>query len=351
MTLPFNYKDGNLDIACDDILKLINIHQDFLFLNSNLPLLAYILCRWESLYNNARIVYSKHRNPDVLEQCSSLPKDELLNGHVIIYKDINNYKILKSALEVITSQNFYYSALDNKVKTNKYFEDLSKPIYDEWDILYWKKNKSMKEWIYFLSNIKHKNYALFQHEKNILNHLFFSKNSFKWNKEGYLDSKIKISLFGDFIYSRDLLPPFIKEPLYEILYRPECVYTNEKAWSIIDDITNEEIKNILKSCDNNFDSNLSNKQKYEIYLNDIQEMVLNRGKSQIIEKYNISHFSIFFSTPKNVDNSYIDYIVDITYDILKNKELYDSDEINLIERFIKNNPHWFRKRTIAKLLK
>ncbi len=348
---------GDLDIACDDILRLINDNLDFLFQEENLNLLAYILWRWECLYNNGRIVYGNNsEEDDIINQCTISPKNKLENGQVINYKNRQNIKIIKYAWKVIISET-HASKLENDIKTNEFFEKLEKPIYDEWDILYWKKNKTLEDWVNFLSNKKHKNHSLYSTKQNIYNHLFCAMgNGYKWNSDGFLDSSVKTTLFGDFYYAKDLLPDYIKLPLYEILYRPKCVYANVKAWEINERQIEIEIFKRLKNAQhilNNFSEDinkLSDKEKYALYTKEIDTMVFNRANNKKLEHYDIFNNSRFINAPKNIDSSYVNIIRKITFEILKDKHLYHEDDLETLNIFIKNNPQWFRKKTIENIL-
>lgn len=349
MNSPFNLSnhiDGDLDIACDDILKLINSHQEFLFQEENLKLLAYLIWRWESLYNNGRIAFPN--------ECTNSPMNELEHGNVIKYLSKDKIKLAKTAWKVITSEN-YSSKLENKVKDNEYFSSLKQPVYDEWDILYWKKNKTLDEWVVFLSNPKHKNFAIYQNKYSIYNHLLCSIGSaYKWNKQGFLDSSIKTHLFSDFIYAKDLLPSDIKLSLEEIVNRPKCILANKNAWEITEYNIEEEMKKRLHSSHFMVSHNnisLTIKEKYEIYSKEIDEMVLNRASTNNNSKYSIFNQSRFFSAPKNLDESYVNGIRKIAFDILKKKHLYTKEELDTLQNFIIKNPQWFRKKTIENLLK
>ncbi len=361
-----NHIEGDLDIACDDILKLINMHQDFLFKEENLKLLAYIICRWDSLYNNSRIVYgNKSIEDDIRGQCENSPKMELENGHIILYKDIKYIKILKNAWKTVNSET-HTLELKNHIKTNEFFENLIQPVYDEWDKIYHKKDKTMDEWKFILNNKKNKYYLIYYTDFFIENHLLCSTGGgYKWNKRGFIDNSTKSSMFGDFLYAKDELPSFIKEPLWEILYRPKCEYANNKAWEINESLIDFEIEKKLSDTSFLFQyssiklseeekddfNKLSNKEKYSLYTKEIDNMILNRQPSVIKNLYDINKLSRFINAPKNADNSYVDTIIKIVSSILKNKDDYTSDDIDMLNKFIYNNRAWFRKKTIDNLLK
>lgn len=178
--------------ACDDILALMNKNQNELCKAKNKPFLAYLMLRWQVLFNAGRTVYGDQKHG---YQCQNNPKYEFES----MATNDRNESIIYDAWGA--SIGFIQLLPPDLVKKYKYYGE-STPQFDESDFdelatyfnkedsftkLQFKKNKTMDDWYAMLGDPNYRYHSLYETKKSIDNHLLcVVGNGYDWNKQGFL---------------------------------------------------------------------------------------------------------------------------------------------------------------------
>lgn len=365
------------------ILKIVEKNQEWMVKNP--PALQWLMCHWENIYSAGRCCYGYEGIIKKGYECENNPKYEIQDRIDYINENIENviYDAWGNTLDVLrrpNSQVEYEAGTWSKDVFDKIRIDYRNRKDTDYTLLENKKNKTLDEWVEYLTDKNYQYSSIYPDRRSVINHLLACYGTgYGWNKDGYLAKKApsesdRTMFSGWELCDISSFPEKYQEIIEQIIYSDKVQKSIEETikfrYSFFIKKNNAEMESNLSFIMSVYDDLSEGDQKIkedelrskdgdkikEIYEEVMDIMREASGRKEKEDKnftyYPFSsNYSPMTTLPKNVHQSYIDASFEIVEHVLNNKDRYkDRDTYKEAQKWVRKYKALVRKPKIEKLL-